>query len=158
MPYDVVLKSIPAMMIASRRCIANFSDFNDWLRFKAEAQALIRLSDVKETGPWMTIYNLPGYRDHDPYVEVAVPIDATLGWKLQQSESSDFTVYELPAETVASVVYPYSREAMAAVYEAIGLWVYSHDYRYVGSCREVYLHDDEQFRGLQEIQFSVEKA
>jgi hypothetical protein len=50
------------------------------------------------------------------------------------------------------------KEATAAVYEAIGLWVYSHDYRYVGSCREVYLHNDEQFRGQEEIQFPVEKA
>nr|MBA2393786.1 hypothetical protein [Ktedonobacteraceae bacterium] len=33
------------------------------------------------------------------------------------------------------------------VYEAIGLWVYSHNYRYVGSCREVYLHGDKQLRG-----------
>lgn len=156
MPYDVVLKSVPALMIASRRGLA--ADFSDWLRFKAETQALIRQSGVKEMGPWMTLYHHQGYREQDLYVEVAVPIDAVLGRKLQQSESPDFTVYELPGEQVASVVYPYSKEAIPAVYEAIGLWVYSHGYRYVGSCREVYLYDDEQSRGQEEIQFPVEKA
>jgi DNA-binding transcriptional MerR regulator len=156
MPYDVVLKSIPAVMIASRRCLAAY--FNDWLRFKAETQVIIRQSGLKETGLWMTLYHHQGYREQDLYVEVAVPIDAALGRKLQQSESPDFTVYQLPAETVASVVYPYSKEAMPAVYEAIGLWVYSHGYRYVGSCREVYLHDNEPLQGQEEIQFPVEKA
>jgi DNA-binding transcriptional MerR regulator len=156
MSYDVVLKSIPALMIASRRSLV--ADFDDWFRFKAETQAVIRQSGVKEVGPWMTLYHHQGYREQELYVEVAVPIDAGLGRKLQQSESPDFTVYELPEEDVASVVYPYSKEAVAAVYEAIGLWVYSHDYRYVGSCREVYLGEDEQFRGQEEILFPVEKA
>jgi effector-binding domain-containing protein len=156
MLYDVVLKSVPALMIASRRCLA--TDFNEWLRFKAETQAIIRAVRVKETGPWMTLYHHQGYREQDLSVEVAVPIDAALGRQLQQSESPDFTAYELPAENVASVIYPYRKEVVAAVYEAIGLWVYSHDYRYVGSCREVYLHGDGQFRGQEEIQFPIEKA
>jgi DNA-binding transcriptional MerR regulator len=156
MSYDVVLKSIPAMMIASHRSLV--ADFKKWFRFKAETQTVIRQSGVKEIGPWMTLYHHQGYREQELYVEVAVPIDANLGRKLQQSESPDFTVYELPETNVASVVYPYSKEAVAAVYEAIGLWVYSHDYRYVGSCREVYLHDDDQFRGQEEIQFHVEKV
>ena len=156
MSYDVVFKSIPARMIASRRCLA--ANFEDWLRFKSETQELIRQSGIKEIGSWMTLYHHQGYREQDLYVEVAVPIDAALGRKLQQSESPDFTVYELSGENVASVVYPYSKEAVAAVYEAIGLWVYSHNYRYVGSCREVYLHDDEQLRGQEEIQFPVEKV
>jgi DNA-binding transcriptional MerR regulator len=155
MPYDVILKSIPAMMIASRRSLV--ADFRGWSHFKAETQTVIRQSGLKEIGLWMTLYHHQGYREQELYVEVAVPIDTDLGRKLQQSESPDFTVYELPEENVASVVYPYSKVAMAAVYEAIGLWVYSHNYRYVGSCREVYLHDGEQFRGQEEIQFPVEK-
>lgn len=125
---------------------------------KAETQAIIRAARVKETGPWMTLYHHQGYREQDLYVEVAVPIDAALGRKLQQSELPDFTAYEFPAENVASVIYPYSKEAVAAVYEAIGLWVYSHNYRYVGSCREVSLHGDGQFPGQEEIQFPIEKA
>ena len=156
MSYDVVLKAFPAMMIASRRSLV--ADFEDWLRFKAETQRVIRQAAVKEIGPWMTLYHHQGYREQELYVEVAVPIDADLGRKLQQSELTGFTAYELPKENVASVVYPYNKEATAAVYEAIGLWVYSHDYRYVGSCREVYLHNNEQFRGQEEIQFPVEKA
>ena len=156
MTYDVVLKATPALMIASRRCLA--TDFDAWVRFKAETQATIRASQVKETGPWMTLYHHQGYREQDLFVEVAVPIDAALGRKLQQFESPDFTVYELPAENVASVIYPYSREAFPAVYEAIGLWVYSHGYRFVGSCREVYLHGNDPLRGQEEIQFPIEKA
>jgi DNA-binding transcriptional MerR regulator len=156
MTYDVILKSIPSLMIASRRCLA--TDFNEWLHFKAETQAIIRASRVKETGPWMTLYHHQGYREQDLYVEVAVPIDASLGRQLQQSESPNFTVYELPEENVASVIYPYSKEALPAVYEAIGLWVYSHDYHSAGSCREVYLQDDGPFRGQEEIQFPIEKT
>ena len=82
----------------------------------------------------------------------------TLGRQLQQTEGTDFIVYELPRDTVASVVYPYSKEALPAVYEAIGFWVYTHGYRSVGSCREVYLQGDGQFRGQEEIQFPIEKA
>ncbi|GER89607.1 MerR family transcriptional regulator [Dictyobacter vulcani] len=156
MSYDVVLKSIPASMIASRRNLV--ANFEDWLKFKAETQLIIRQSGLKEIGPWMTLYHHEGYREQDLYVEVAVPVDAALGRKLQQAESPDFTLYELAEENVASVVYPYSKEAVAEVYEAIGLWVYSHGYRYVGSCREVYLQDGEQFREQEEIQFPVEKV
>ena len=156
MLYDVVLKSIPSMMIASRRCLA--TDFNEWVRFKAETQAIIRASRVKETGPWMTLYHHQGYREQELYVEVAVPIEVTLGRQLQQTEGTDFIVYELPRDTVASVVYPYSKEALPAVYEAIGYWVYTHGYRSVSSCREVYLQGDGQFRGQEEIQFPIEKA
>jgi DNA-binding transcriptional MerR regulator len=156
MAYDVVLKSIPAMMIASRRCLA--ADFIDWLRFKTETQAIIHQSGIKELGPWMTLYHHQGYREQNLYIELAVPIDTMVGRQLQQSAATDFMAYQLPEENVASVVYPYSKEALPEVYEAIGLWVYSHDYRYVGSCREVYLHDDGQLRGQEEIQFPIEKV
>jgi len=156
MAYDVVLKSIPSLMIASRRCLAN--DFDDWQRFKAETQKIVRASHLKEMGPWMTLYHHQGYREQELYIEVAVPIDATVGRKLQQTEGSGFIAYELPSDHVASVIYPYSKEALPAVYEAIGLWVYTHGYRYVGSCREVYLHGDGQLRGQEEIQFPIEKS
>ena len=76
--------------------------------------------------------------------------------------SARVRVYELPAATMASVIYKGAYNKFSQPYEALAHWIEANGYTVVGHNREIYLEcsmpvrqDDESY--VTEIQFPVAK-
>lgn len=148
--YDVLLKEIPAQLVASVRDIA---------------------PTYKEVGPLFgELYSYLGrhggggisgciwhdetYKERDVDTEVVAYIQAPV------PPGERVKVYELPAATVASTVHRGAFSGFPAAYEAATRWIEANGYQIVGPIREVYLNmgaDDgpDSPNNLTEIQIPV---
>jgi len=130
--YDVVLKKLPAQHIASlRRVIPTYGHLGEL--FGELFGVLMPAGNVPE-GPGLAIYHDPEFRDHDPDIEVAIPVGAAA------RIVPPLTLRELPACDVASTIHRGPYEGITAAYEAVGAWIEPNGYQVAGALREVYLH------------------
>jgi DNA-binding transcriptional MerR regulator len=160
--YEVIIKSVPPLKIASareevpspalmrERCFALIGEV-----FKALTQV-----GVKETGPVLALYHYHESLEDSIDVEMAVAVTAA-----ERAQSGRVKVYDLPQVTVASAVYNGSYDAFESVgqvYAAIGKWIQENGYHIVGPSRELYLQapapGSASRDGIMEIQFPVEKS
>src|SRR5688572_15213612 len=99
--YDVLIKTVPTMLVASRRVTIPTNDQVPQYLGPAfdEAYGYVRMHGAKDTGPCFALWHSPSdvYENED--AEALVPIDH------QIKESSRVKVYELPATQVAAVVH-----------------------------------------------------
>jgi DNA-binding transcriptional MerR regulator len=151
--YDILIKTVPAMLVAARCVTIPTNDQVPQYLGPAykETYDYVRKEGAKDTGPCFALWHSPAdvYENED--AEAVVPID-------RQLKGTDrVKVYELPSTQVASVVHQGDFEDFTQGHEALLEWIDSNGYKIVGPYREIYIKH-EKSDSTTEIQFPVEKA
>ncbi len=151
--YDVALKSIPALKVAFvRRVVPNYGGVG--MLFGELFGPL--MGRARFAGPAMAIYHDQEFKEEDPDMEVAIPIEGALpaGIPVQTRE--------LPGGDMACAVYQGPYEGIGEAYHAIMAWLEPNGYRIAGPVREEYLRGpgdtNEPSEYITEIQVPVVKA
>ncbi|MGE5707912.1 MAG: MerR family transcriptional regulator [Bacteroidota bacterium] len=155
MPYEVILKSSPALQVAAYR--KTVPAYRDEGAMWGEICPLLERASMTFTGPPLAIYHDPEYREKEVDIEVAVPATGTL------PEYPGLAMRELPEEeTMACTLYQGPYEGVSAAFEAIMQWIEGNGYRIAGPTREVYLKGPDQTKEpkeyLTEVQVPVKKG
>lgn len=152
---DVVLKTIPQTLIASRTItIPKNNQAGDMLgRAFMEVYDRVRQGGAKDTGPCLAVWHQAAEVLENEVAEAIVPIDRKI------SEAGEVKVYELPTSKMATVVHHGPFENFKAEHLAILTWIEANGYRIAGPYREVYIHHDpnNMAEAATEIQYPVEK-
>ncbi|MFN8421024.1 MAG: MerR family transcriptional regulator [Anaerolineae bacterium] len=153
--YDVVLKIVPAVLIASRSVTIPTNDqvplYLDAALFEAYNYATT--NGARAIGDWFAIWHQPAETLANEVAEAAVPIDHAV------PGSDQVKVYELPRTQVASVIHYGAFKNLVQEHTALLRWIEAHSYETVGTYREIYIkHDRENMTdSATEIQYPVEK-
>ncbi len=154
--YDVVLKTVPAMMVASCRVTIPTNDqVPEYLKpAYAKVYDYLHKEGVKDNGLCLALWHSPAdvYENED--AEAIVSVDRTL------PGTDQVKVYELPSTQVASVVHQGNFEDFTQGHAALLEWIDANGYKIVGPYREIYIkHDKSNLADTTtEIQFPVEKV
>lgn len=154
--YDVVLKTVPPMLIASRTVTIPTNDQVPVYLGEAftEASEHVKEQGAKGTGPCFAVWHQPADVYANEVAEAAIPIDRSL------PGTDRVKVYELPQAQVASVVHHGDFDNFTQGHTALLKWVEANGYRIVGPYREIYIsHDHNNMNdSATEIQYPVEKG
>jgi len=154
--YDVIIKNVPAMRIASRRITIPTNDQVPNYLGPAidEVYQTLKTQGVKDTAPCFAIWHQPAEILTNEEAEAAVPIDRAF------PDTERVRVYELPSVMVASTIHHGDYAAFAQAHAALLTWIEANGYRSLGNYRELYVTFDAQNPGnhVTEIQYPVEKA
>ncbi len=154
--YDVVLKTAPAMLVASRRITIPTNDQVPQYLGPAfdEAYDYVRNQGAKDISPCIALWHSPSdvYENED--AEAIVPIDRAL------KGNERIKVYELSPILVVSVVHQGKFEDFTQGHAALLEWIDSNGYKIVGPYREIYIKHDKRnlSNSMTEIQIPVEKV
>jgi Predicted transcriptional regulators len=154
--YDVVIKTVQAMLVAARRVKIPTNDQVPQYLGPAytEVYNYIRQQSVKDDGQCMALWHSPAdvYTNED--VEAMVVIDRPL------SGTERVKVYELPSIQVAAVVHQGNFDEFTQGHAALLEWIDANGYRIIGPYREVYIkHEKNNLSDtVTEIQVPVEKV
>jgi len=154
--YEVVLKKVPAMTVASvRDIIPTYSSQDELWK---ELGAYLARHRVTILSPCFTMYHDTEYKERDVDAEVCEHVQGPL------LDEGRVKVHQLPAVTVASVIHQGPYDGLGAAYDALAAWVEANGYRIVGPNREIYLQNvadhgiTDPANLVTEVQFPVEKA
>lgn len=154
--YDVVLKTIPATLIASRRVTIPTNDQVPQYLGEAygEVWGFIKEKGLKDLGPNMALWYQGAEILEGEEAEAGVPVDRSL------PGTDRVKVYELPPVQVAAAVHQGEFENFTQLHGALLTWIEANGYRIVGPYREVYIkHDPNNMSdSATEVQYPVEKA
>jgi len=147
--YDIVIKTIPAMLVAARRVtVPTTGHVPKYLEPAfAEAYDYVRGQGAQDNGPCLALWYSPGSVSAD--AEAAVPIDRPL------AGTDRVKVYRLSQTQVASVIHFGDLEEFRKDHAALLEWVEANGYRIIGPYREIYMKQD---RTITELQFPVERV
>ena len=152
--YDVILKTVPPMLVASRRVTIPTNDQVPAYLGPAftEAYAYLNHHGAKETGPCLALWHQPADVYTNEVAEAAVPIDRRI------LSTEHVQVYELPQQQVVSVVHHGAFEDFPQGHTAILTWVEANGYHITGPYREIYIHHDADnlAESTTEIQYPVD--
>jgi DNA-binding transcriptional MerR regulator len=154
--YDVVIKSVDAIKVASVRDVVPTPPEQGCLWH--ELDGYLAMNRVRRAGTCFTLYHDDEYKEREWDLEVCEPISDDL------KGSRRVTVQELPAVPVmACTIHNGPFVTINEAYQAIGKWIASNGYHIVGPCREVYLKPAKNGgqndpKTVTEIQFPVTKA
>ncbi len=154
--YDVVIKKVPPLRVASVRDI--IPTFNQQGHLWNELEGYLAQHRVTPAGPCLALYHDAEYKDHDVDAEVCEPIATAL------PDAERIRVYDLPAvETMACTIHHGPFNTLSQAYHAMMQWIEANGYRIVGPDREVYVQAGEPVRQddpsyVTEIQMPVEKV
>jgi DNA-binding transcriptional MerR regulator len=154
--YDVILKTVPPMLIASRRVTIPTNDQVPGYLDSAygEVYKYVREHGARDMGPCFALWHQPAEVHANEVAEAAVPIDHPL------PGTERVKVYELPQAQVAAAVHQGSFENFTQLHATLLEWVDANGYRIVGPYREIYMQHKPGDTGdsAVEIQYPVEKA
>jgi DNA-binding transcriptional MerR regulator len=154
--YDVLVKTVPAMRVASCRVTIPTNDQVPAYLQPAYKKVYdyLRKEGVKDDGLCLTLWHSPAdvYENED--AEAVVQIDRPM------PGTDQVKVYEIPATQVASVVHQGDFEDFTQGHAALLEWIDANGYRIVGPYRELYIkhHKSNLSDTTTEIQFPVEKV
>lgn len=153
--YEVVLKTVPAQLIASRRVTIPTNDqVPEYLNPAfGEVFEHVGKQGAKPTSPAFAIWHQSPEVLENEVAEAAVVIDRAI------PASDRVTVYELPGAQMASFVHHGPFEDFQQGHTALFKWVEANGYRVVGPYREIYIqhNPDDLSESATEIQYPVEK-
>lgn len=159
--YDVILKPVEPLLIASVRAILPTHSAVGGL-FKEVYEGLGPY--VEEAlgscpgagGTTLVLWYDTEFKDHD--------VDGAAAFMLRcrVPDSGRMRVEELPAVTMASAIHHGSYDTIGEAHEAVIRWVEAHEYRIAGPDREINLFNTPPIRRddptyITEIQYPVEK-
>lgn len=154
--YDVVLKTVPATTIVSRRVTIPTNDEVPQYLNPAfgEVWEFVGAHNLKPTGPNLAIWHQPAEVLANEVAEAALPIEQAV------PGNDRVQVYELPPTQVAAAVHYGDFEGFTQLHTAILQWIESNGYQIVGPYREVYIkhNPDDYSESATEVQYPVEKA
>lgn len=154
--YDVVLKTVPALLIASRRVTIPTNDQVPAYLDAAygEVYNYIKQQGARDTGPCFALWHQPAAVHAEEVAEAAVPLDRPL------PGTERVAVYELPPTQVAAAVHHGPFETFTQLHGALLDWVEANGYTIVGPYREIYMEHDpgNMTDSATEVQYPVEKA
>ena len=155
--YDVVIKKIDAMKIASVRGVVPQPP--DQRRLWDELMEYLHQQKARMVGTPMAIYHDPDHRERDWDIEVCMPIADEL------SPHQNVKVYDLPAvESMACVVHEGPFATLFEAYDALAKWIDENGYQIVGPARELNIKMPEKMGDqndpgtINEVQFPVQKV
>jgi len=153
---DVVLKTVPPTLIASRRVTIPTNNQVPNILGSAfdEVYGLVKQRSAKDTGPCLAIWHQAADVYDNEDAEAAVPIDRRL------PETDRVKVYELPATQVVSIVHHGAFENFKQEHLALLTWIEANGYRIAGPYREIYINHNRanMAESATEIQYPVEKS
>jgi DNA-binding transcriptional MerR regulator len=154
--YDVVLKTVPPILIASCKVTIPTNDqVPVYLKLAyGEVYQHIKTQGVKDTGVCFAIWHQPAAILANEEAEAAVPIDRLL------PGTDRVKVYELPETQVVSAVHQGDFANFTQLHAVLLSWIESNHYQVVGPYREIYLQHDKNnmSESATEVQYPVEKA
>jgi DNA-binding transcriptional MerR regulator len=153
--YDVVLKTVAAMTIVSRRVTIPTNDqVPQYLNPAfAEVWAYIKQHNAKMIGAHFALWHQSAEVLTNEEAEAAVPIDRAL------PATERINVYELPETLVACAVHHGNFSDFTQTHTAIVRWIEANGYEIVGAYREIYLkhNTDDYSDSATEVQYPVKK-
>jgi DNA-binding transcriptional MerR regulator len=154
--YEVVLKTVAPMLIASRTVTIPTNDqVPKYLNpaFSA-AYSYAEQQGAKITGPCFAIWHQGADVHTNEVAEAAFPIDRPL------PGTEEVRVYELPQAQVASAVHHGAFENFVQLHGALLSWIEANGYRVAGHYREFYFEHapDNMNESATEVQYPVEKV
>lgn len=154
--YDVIIKKVAAMKIASVRGVVPTPPEQGGLW--NELESYLKMHEVRPTGACFSLYHDEEHKERDWDIETCEPISSDL------PVSKRVRVYNLPTvETMACTVHAGSFATIGEAYDAIMKWVDENGFQITGPCREIYLKaptrpgDQNDPGTVSEIQFPVKK-
>jgi DNA-binding transcriptional MerR regulator len=154
--YDVLVKTVPAMLVASCRVTIPTNDQVPAYLGPAYRRVYdyLRKQGVKDNGLCLTLWHSPAAVYENEDAEAVVEIDRPL------PGTDQVKVYELPSTHVAAVVHHGDFKEFTQGHAALLEWIDANGYRIVGPYREIYIkHEKDNLADtITEIQFPVEKA
>lgn len=155
--YDVVLKKIEPLKVASRRGVVPTPP--DQRSLWDELMTYLEKQKARMTGPPMALYHDPEFKERDWDIEVCIPLAEDIPAHKQ------IKVYDLPgAEKMACVVHNGPFATIGEAYDALAKWIDRNGYQIVGPGRELNLRlperpgDQHDPNTVNEIQYPVEKV
>ena len=151
--YDVILKQIEPLLVASVRAILPVH--NDLTPLYCEVYDALALYHC-EPGQTLAIWYDEEYKEHD--------VDGAAVFLIRRPipDVGRVHIHELPAAQMASTIHQGSYNTLTDAHQAVLQWIEANSYRIVGPGREVYLHstppidhDDPSY--VTEVQYPVEK-
>jgi effector-binding domain-containing protein len=153
--YDVVLKTVPARLLASQKMTVPSNEQVPVYFEKAHRAlwAFIKEHSLKVIGPHMTIWHQGPEVMKNEVVEVTFEIDAAI------PGNEEIQVYILPETLVVSCVHQGNFEDFQRGHKVLLKWIEENGYRATGGYREIYIkHDPSDLSAsVTEIQFPVER-
>ncbi|HKZ68695.1 MAG TPA: MerR family transcriptional regulator [Anaerolineales bacterium] len=154
--YEVILKQVEPMLVASRRIrIPTNDQVPDFIgpAFD-EAIGYAQKQGAKWAGPCFAVWHTSVDTLEDEDAEVVMPIDRHL------PGNDRVQVYELSGGLMASVVHQGNFDNFTQGHLALLKWIEANGYRVVGPFREIYhKHDHKNLNDtITEVQMPVEKA
>lgn len=154
--YEVVLKTVPPILIASRTVTIPTNDQVPEYLGTAYRETWEHISKhgAKAATYCLAVWHQPADVYANEEAEAAIPIDRAI------PSSDRVQVYELPQAQVAAVVHHGEFENFQQGHVALLKWIEENGYRVVGHYRELYIkHDpDDTANSTTEIQYPVEKS
>ncbi len=153
--YDVVLKTVPSQLIASRKVTIPTNDQVPTYLGEAygEVYTHIKTNGAKDTGACFAVWHQPAAVLANEIAEAAVPVDHAV------PSSDRVKVYELPQAQVASAVHRGDFDIFVQLHAVLLDWIESNNYQVIGPYREFYVkHNEDMSASETEIQYPVVKA
>ncbi len=155
--YDVVLKTIPATTIVSRRVTIPTNDQVPQYLNPAfmEVWEYVKQHNVKVTGSHFAIWHQPAEVLANEDAEASVPVER----ESAGAGTDRVRVSELPETQVAAAVHHGNFEDFTQLHTAILQWIEANGYEIVGAYREVYIkHNPNDYSdSATEVQYPVKK-
>jgi DNA-binding transcriptional MerR regulator len=151
--YDVVIKTVKPMLVASRRLIIPTNDQVPELLGAAFDEVYCYLEEAKgeRNGPTLALWHSTpdDYTNED--VEALFPIAHPI------PENDRVKVYELAGEEVAAVVHQGDFEEFTEGHVALKKWLQANGFRLSGAYREIYHDLQDRSHSTVELQLPIEK-
>jgi DNA-binding transcriptional MerR regulator len=166
LPYEVVVKSVPAQTVASvRAVVATIAEMGFYcVSLYSQLYANMKRTGIEPSGTEITLYHAEEYTETDIEVETAVVVDPRfLG---QQVADRSFTIADLPASDVAAaLIYQGPFDQVTGAILALLKYVAQHNHIPAGPLRELHLsgraHEEEgveQEAPVIELQLPVQRS
>ncbi len=144
--YDVTLRALPALAVASMRAFipqpASLAEQRPFMqRFIGEWAAQAGLHPA---GPWVTVFHNPAYAERNLDVEIALPVtgEALKAGGAPSRARRWVGLRELPAlPQMAGLLHPTDSGPVESAYNALFAWAEHGGYQVTGPLRQVWLEE-----------------
>ena len=154
--YDIVLKTLPPMLVASRQVTIPTNDRVPAYLDPAFTEVYSHLKNhgAKDTGSCLTVWHQSADIHVNEDAEAAVPLDRCI------PSTDRVQVYELPQQQVAAAIHQGAFENFTQVHTALLTWIEANGYHITGPYREIYIHHNASTiaESATEIQYPVEQG
>lgn len=154
--FEIVLKTVPSMLVAARRISIPTNDQVP-AYLNPAFQEVFEHADrhgAKKHGPHLALWYTSASTLADEDAEAMLPIDRSI------PSSDRVNVYTLPQVEVASVIHHGEFQEFTQGHTALLQWIEQHHYEITGPFREIYLahNPNDLADSTTEIQYPVQKA